>query len=161
VETDVRRASLVGDTGGAVYVEFLMAFLPVMIFFVGTWQFTELCAADLVLKRAASAAVRAASVVLADDPSFYGGEAVNEFGGERRADVNAAAAMILSSSPRFSVFKVDIEGERRPSAPITAVVSARFNCGLGWVSLVCGGGSTRLLSARATYPYQGARYRFE
>jgi hypothetical protein len=149
------------DTRGAVYVEFLIAFLPVITFFFATWQFTELCAADLVLRRAASAAARAATVVLTDDPHFYGGKAVNAYDGERKKDIETAAAMILSASPHFSTFKVEVQGKKEPGEEMTAVVSASFRCGGGWVSLVCGGGSSRMLTARSSVAYQGARYRYE
>jgi hypothetical protein len=149
------------DTRGAVYLEFLIAFLPVVTFFFATWQFTELCAADLVLRRAASAAARAATVVLTDDPHFYGGQAVNAYDGDRRRDIEMAAAMILSASPHFSTFKVDIQGKKEPGEEMIAVVSASFRCGGGWVSLVCGGGASRMLTARASVAYQGAKYRYE
>ena len=47
---------------GAVFVETLIAYLPVMFFFMATWQLSELCAAHLIVLRAASVAARAAAV---------------------------------------------------------------------------------------------------
>ena len=82
-----RRAPLWRDARGAVFVEQLIAFLPVMFFFLAAWQLMELCAGDLLVKRAASAAARAAVVVLPDDPMFYGDVAVNSFTGARRRDI--------------------------------------------------------------------------
>ncbi|RYZ05493.1 MAG: hypothetical protein EOO73_19780 [Myxococcales bacterium] len=69
--------SLVRHERGAVFVEHLIAYLPVLFFFLATWQLIELCAARLIVQRAASAAARAAIVILPDDPAFYqgGGEA--------------------------------------------------------------------------------------
>jgi hypothetical protein len=144
-------------TEGAVFVEQLIAFLPVMFFFLATWQLMELCAGDLIVKRAASAAARAAVVVLPDDPMFYGGEPVNSFSGARKRDVELAAAMILATSPHFSDdFSVSVTGASG-NQPLTATIKAPFHCFAGWVSLVCGGAS-RTLEASARQVYQGAPF---
>jgi hypothetical protein len=145
------------DTQGAVFVEQLIAFLPVMFFFLATWQLLELCAADLIVKRAASAAARAAVVVLPDDPMFYGGAPVNSFSGPRKTDIELAAAMILATSPHFSNdFSVTVTGTSG-NQPLTATIRAPFHCFAGWVSLVCGGAS-RTLEASARQVYQGAPF---
>jgi hypothetical protein len=157
------------DRRGAVYVEYLLAFVPVVAFFISTSQFIELCAADLVLKRAASAAARAAVVVLPDDFHFYEGAEVNQFVGERKSDVMLAAAIVLgtmcvpnvmSVPSHFTTFDVTLDGEMKESKPLTATVKASFYCGTGWASLVCGG-ATRQLTAKATYAYQGAGFKYE
>jgi hypothetical protein len=145
------------QTEGAVFVEQLIAFLPVLFFFLATWQLLELCAADLILKRAASAAARAAVVVLPDDPMFYGGAPVNSFSGPRKVDIELAAAMILATSPHFSNnFTVTVAGTSG-NEPLTATIRAQFHCFAGWVSLVCGG-ATRTLEASAQHVYQGAPF---
>src|SRR6478752_1790726 len=59
------------DTRGAVIVEKLIAYFPTLLFFFATWQVAEMYTAKLIVDRAASAAGRAAAVVLADDPFFY------------------------------------------------------------------------------------------
>jgi len=69
---------LLEDTGGATYVEFLIAFLPVFIMFLGMIQAALMYSANLVVTHAANRAVRAAVVVLPDDPDEYGGERVND-----------------------------------------------------------------------------------
>lgn len=69
-----KRRSLVTDTGGAAYVEFLIAFLPVFLMFLGMVQSALMFVGGLAVQRAASAAARAAAVVLDDDPRHYGGE---------------------------------------------------------------------------------------
>lgn len=166
---------LAGNERGAVYIEYLLACIPVVAFFVATWQFIDLAAADLVLRRAASAAARAAVVVLPDDPHFYDDVAVDRFEGKRREDIELAAAMILGTMcipnvlavrSQFRGFEVRVGGPDGSSAelemwaPLTATVTATFECGLGWASIVCGG-SERELTAKATYAYQGAKYRYE
>src|SRR5690606_4663741 len=61
-----------------VYVEFLLVFPPLFLFFLIILQAALLRASDLGVTHAASAAARSAVVVLPDDPHFYGKEEKNE-----------------------------------------------------------------------------------
>ena len=63
-----------GATSGAVFVEFLIAFLPVYVFFLCLVQLAILFAVSLVTEHAATSAARAAAVVIGDDASRYGQE---------------------------------------------------------------------------------------
>lgn len=143
------------DVQGAVFVEVLIAYLPVVFVFLGTWQLVELWAAHLLLERAASAAARAAAVVLPDDPARYAGER------DKLLDVELAAASVLAVSPHFSSdFSVETDlsaTETNRSAPITVTVRARFHCFAAWASIVCGGDSIEL-SAKGRTAYHGASY---
>jgi len=150
------------DQRGAVFVEQLIAYMPVMFFFMATWQLIDLCAAHLILQRAASAAARAAVVVLPDDPAFYEGVKKDSFSGKRKEDIELAAAMVLATSPHFtSDFEVEVPSDLKGSAPLTATVKAKFFCFAGWVSLVCGPTGVRELTAKSVYAYQGAAYSYE
>lgn len=153
-------SQLRAETRGVIFVEHLIAYLPVMFFFMATWQLIEMCAAHLVLKRAASAAARAAVVVLPDDPAYYGDVPKDKFQGKRQEDVKLAAALVLGVNPHFGDFDVDVT-ETTGSQPLTATVRANFYCFAGWASLVCGPGGARLLTAKSTYAYQGASYNYE
>ncbi|HEY0465796.1 MAG TPA: hypothetical protein VGC79_16395 [Polyangiaceae bacterium] len=156
------RFTLGRDQRGAVFVEQLIAYMPVMFFFMATWQLIDLCAAHLILKRAASAAARAAVVVLPDDPAFYDGVEKDSFSGKRKEDIELAAALILATSPHFtSDFKVEVPSGLKGGAPLTATVKAKFFCFAGWVSLVCGPTGVRELRAKSSYAYQGAAYSYE
>ncbi len=62
---------LAADTGGAVYVEFILSFIPLLFMFLGILQMGMLYAASLVVQHAAVTATRAAAVVLDDDPDRY------------------------------------------------------------------------------------------
>lgn len=149
-------------TDGAVLVEYLIALLPVLTFFLATWQLIELSTGNLILKRAASAAARAAIVVLPDDQSFYAGAPVNRFVGLRKSDVESAARSILdiAGPGRFTNVRVEISpAEPSGNVVLTTTVTADFRCFAGWVSFVCGG-SSRTLSARSTHVYQGAPYQY-
>lgn len=65
-----RRRSLQEDQSAAVYVEFLIVFMPVFILFLGMTQVALMFSAKLVVQHAASAAARSAVVVLPDDPKL-------------------------------------------------------------------------------------------
>lgn len=69
--------SVLRDTRGAAYVEFLIAFIPVFLLFLGMLQAALLYGANLVVSHAATSAARSAVVVLPDDPRRYGDEPVN------------------------------------------------------------------------------------
>lgn len=56
---------------GAVYAEFLVAFVPFFLLFLAGIQLTLITQARIVVQHAASLAVRAAIVSIDDDPVFY------------------------------------------------------------------------------------------
>jgi len=154
-----RRARLATDEG-AVFVEMLIAYLPIMFFFLATWQLAELCAAHLIVERAASAAGRAASVVLPDDPFYYNGVGINSYDGTRKSDIELAAKLVLAAAPQVSNDAVISVTGASGTGPLKASVVANFHCAAGWVSLVCGAGGVRKISADAEYAYQGAEYQY-
>lgn len=69
--------ALATETGGATYVEFLLAFIPLFILFTGMLQAALMYSGNLVVSHAATSAARSAVVVLPDDPREYDGEPVN------------------------------------------------------------------------------------
>jgi hypothetical protein len=88
------------DRRGVVFVEFLIAFLPVYTFFLCLVQLALLFAVRLVTEHAAVDAARAAAVVIGDDPKRYNGEKINRLTvkGSTRYDVVRNAAL-LSLAP--------------------------------------------------------------
>src|SRR5689334_4049081 len=96
------QACLRDDLRGAVFVEKLIVYLPLLLCFFLAWELAEIGAASIVVQRASAAAGRAAVVVLADDPVFYDGEAVGSYSGKRQDDIELAAGMILSSNPKLT-----------------------------------------------------------
>ncbi|MET0795545.1 MAG: hypothetical protein ABW061_28760 [Polyangiaceae bacterium] len=155
----MKRAPL-GATEGAVFVEMLIAYLPVMFFFMATWQLSELCAAHLIVLRAASAAARAAAVVLPDDPFYYEDTGINLFEGTRKGDIELAAKMVLAAAPQISDDPTISVSGNSGVGPVKATVVANFHCAAGWVSVVCGAGGVRKMSAEAEYAYQSAKYTY-
>jgi Flp pilus assembly protein TadG len=69
----VSRA-LVADQSGVVFIEFLVAFVPVWSFFLCVVQLAFITQANLMVKHSVDSAARSAAVVLPDDPNEYGGE---------------------------------------------------------------------------------------
>jgi hypothetical protein len=71
--TQARFAHSIGHCArGVVMIEFVIAFVPVFLLFLGIVQLALLSAASLIVQHAAVAGARAASVVLDDDPRYYG-----------------------------------------------------------------------------------------
>jgi hypothetical protein len=85
---------------GAVFVGFLIAFLPVYVFFLCLLQLAVLFSVRLVTEHAAISAARAAAVVLAErNPRRYGGEKPHSFSassGVRHDAIRNAALLSLS-----------------------------------------------------------------
>jgi hypothetical protein len=152
--------TLVRDSRGAVSVEYLAAFLPMMFFFASVWQLMDLYAAQLIVQRAASAAGRAASVVLPDDPYYYDGTPIGAMEGQRRAQIELAASLVLDASLRMLAEpEVEVEGAA-DHGPLTARITAGFQCIPGWSVFVCGIDARRTLRASARYPYHSATYSY-
>lgn len=66
--------SLLFDESGVVFLELLIAFVPMWTFFLCVLQLAFIAQANLMVKHSADSAARSAVVVLPDDPSEYGGE---------------------------------------------------------------------------------------
>ena len=64
------RAKHAGQRG-AVTVEFLIGFMPIMMFFLWLVQYSFIISGKLITKHAAAVTARAASVILDDDPKEY------------------------------------------------------------------------------------------
>jgi hypothetical protein len=78
------------DERGVVYVEFLLAFFPVFILFLGICQLALIATAGAVVRHAAYAAARSAIVVLEDAPCEYD-SAADCHDGVARGDVTHGA----------------------------------------------------------------------
>jgi len=83
---------------GAVFVEFLIAFFPVYVFFLCLIQLTLLFSSRLVTEHAAVHAARAAAVIIGDDPGRYDNEEphVVQRGGAREKEIRKAAILTLA-----------------------------------------------------------------
>jgi hypothetical protein len=83
---------------GAVFVEFLIVFLPVFTFFLCLLQLALLFTVRLVTEHAALTAARAAAVIIADEKTAYGNEPPNQLkvGGKREQAIKNAVYLTLA-----------------------------------------------------------------
>jgi Flp pilus assembly protein TadG len=89
----VKATGLAKDTRGAVYVEFLIAFLPFLIMFLCLWQVSILYYAKLMVDHAAFSAARAAAVIVAEPASRVGDSSdstVNQLTDARKSLIQSA-----------------------------------------------------------------------
>jgi hypothetical protein len=151
-------APALSEERGAVFVEKLIVYLPLLLTFFLAWELAEVTAASIVVQRACAAAGRAAIVVLPDDPAYYDGEPVGSYDGRRREDIELAAGMILSSIPKLtSEFELDVSSPSGEAGPIEVSLTAPYECG---ISILCGTDGTLELSATTTHTYHGAKYAY-
>jgi Flp pilus assembly protein TadG len=153
-------ARLKADCGGAVYVEFLIAFLPLFFFFSSLVQLGLVQQASLVTSHAAVMGARAAMVVLPDDPNFYGGEAVNSYGGARQADIEHAVTMIFQSIDGNPQFALTVPSGVGVESAVQVKVDYSFQCRVPIGALFVCRGATKMIAASATMPNQGANYNY-
>lgn len=85
---------LLRDRTGAVYVEFLAVFFPIFLMCLAIIQLAFLSAAKLTIQHSAVRAVRAAVVVLDDDPKHYDGVARNCLTGGKSGMVQSVMTKI-------------------------------------------------------------------
>jgi hypothetical protein len=108
-----KSRSLMRDRGGAVYVEFLLAFVPLFFLFLGMIQMAMAYACDLVVRHAAVTAARAAAVVIDDNPERYDGDARRRFetdGNQRDTIIRTVIESILRTpSSRSRPPRIDSE----------------------------------------------------
>lgn len=157
------------DTRGAVYVEFLLAFVPLLFFFGALLQLALLAVGGLMVEHSAVVAARAAIVVLPDDPRFYDGAPLNTPTGARFEAIRRAARMPLlafESDPAPEVTFLSSGGSAAttfaPGEVVRVRVSYDFPCllPLGGALVCAGGGGRTRLGAEAALPNQGASYAY-
>jgi len=183
---DEPGASLRDDTRGAVYVEFLIAFMPVFVFFLCLLQLALLFSAKLVVEHAAITGSRSAAVVFGDEPGPYHEPSAepNVIGGERKKTVRGAvlialAPLILDDSvvsvgvtyPASAGAKGEPDGTRLTGVMgggmIRVHVEAKVVCKIALANLIAcerlGSSAMRVrtVPAESVYPYQGANYAYE
>jgi Flp pilus assembly protein TadG len=148
-------------TEGAVMVEFLAVFFPVFGFFLGLVQLMYVHTANMITKHSAYVAVRAAVVVIPDDPSKAPG-GVNNATGARKEEVERAARVPLST---LGVDRGDVNVELDRSTygrddTVTVTVTVEYGCRVPLGNLIACGGNSKTLAAQATMPNQGVDWTY-
>jgi hypothetical protein len=151
---------------GAVYVELLVALVPMFTLFWGLVQLNGLFLADLVTQHAAVSAVRAAVVCEPDNHRLRpeSGQECAE-GAVREILGMGAAKKTVASIQQASV---SLSGASASgTGPVTATVRAEYRCEVPLVAwLVCGlaggasGHASAVITRKATLPNQGAFYAY-
>lgn len=108
------------DTRGAVYLEFLIAFMPVFVFFLCLLQLSLLYASKLIVEHAAVQGARAAAVVFGDQPEPYGEQDSdkNTLTPKRRQAVRDA--VLITLAPQIldaSLASVEVAFPTAPGGP--------------------------------------------
>jgi hypothetical protein len=163
----VKRAA--GDAG-AIYVEFLLAFLPLFILFLGLVQLFDLHVANVIANHAAQVTARAAVVVLPDDPAYYDNVAIGKPDGKRKDAIVSAATQVLKAARSVTEVKVsflDGNGGGAEKAQfgrddlVKVKLEVRYQCRVPLVSkMVCGTNDIRRLIVEASMPNQGAEFTY-
>jgi hypothetical protein len=177
------HVDLRNDTRGAVYVEFLIAFMPVFVFFLCLLQLALVFSAKLLVEHAATEGARAAAVVFGDEAGPYNEPSpqVNASSKERRRAVRSAVLIALApiilddTVGSVGVFYPDTAGGK--TTPVDSPIKARMGDGMIRVrveaAIVCkiaianiiacdplGNSALRvkMVPAESAFPYQGANY---
>lgn len=160
------------DTRGAVFVEFLIAFMPLMTIFLSLCELTRYSAARVAVQHAAGIGARACAVT--GDPNPTAGPALDG----SKADVDTAVQYALKPwtgaaisignfnlPVRGATLKVDpadcttAASNADPYGSDTVTVKATYKCSVPIAkALVCSGGSKQI-SVTSSYPHQGATYK--
>lgn len=125
-----KQASRVGVRGmgerGAVYVEFLIVFMPLFFLFLTVCQFALLAAARLVVQHAALSGARSAIVILEDDPNHFGGAARGSLSKGNTTTTPSIEQVLasLSGLPTWAASSVQAQGPQQGPrmAPIREAV---------------------------------------
>jgi TadE-like protein len=176
---------LVQDTRGAAYVEFLIAFLPILVFFLCIWQFGRIFSVRVLCAHAAIAGARAAAVVVAEPEDD--GVVIHRVTDDKKQQITiavyAALAPVIANDWLSSV-QVDFPATRgaAPSSPADLTqpvqnfslapvsmlhvrVSTHYRCRLPFADiLMCDhtpDGWTFPITAEGSFPYQAARYSYD
>lgn len=122
----VPHCRLLEDTGGVVFLEFLMAVMPLWTFAACTFQLALIAHASLIVRHSADAAARSAAVVLPDDPGEYGGEPQMSVA-RNRVDpagfIDSLARRIPGSTDRSGVESIQATGR----GPVAHLGRSRLN----------------------------------
>jgi hypothetical protein len=87
------------DTRGAVYVEFMIAFIPFLVTFLCLWQVSILFYAKLMMDHAAFSAARSAAVIVAESSDRVGDSSastVNQLTDTRKGLIKNAVYLSLA-----------------------------------------------------------------
>lgn len=150
----VRR--LGADRKGVAAVEFVVAMVPLFLIFFCFLQVAKVHTAHLIFQHAATIAARTAAVIV--EPTINPGDNGSE------DDVTAVAKQALGAwQTAIRDVDVSIRDEASISDPngmVTVTMTGNFLCGVAMgATVACGADHLAPMTATASFPLQGARYR--
>ncbi len=159
--TDEKRTlrSLHQDRRGAVLVEFLVAFMPLMITFSSFVQLAQITTARLVTKHATIVAARAAAVISNEHNNTPDAKK-----GKNQDEIEQAVQAGLGPwGQTMTNVKVEIDDQSSAEdnfGMVKVTVTARYRCSVPFGGmLVCGkNGGVHEIVQKAAFPHQGACY---
>jgi hypothetical protein len=173
-----RKVSIGQDEGGAAYIEFLIAFMPIFIAFVGLWELGEYWMTSLVVEHAAFAGARAGAVYIPLPGAD--GVASNKITDDSRSIVTEA--VLLAAAPAVArgwladvpavFFPRSLRGDDSEatgynpdsSDMVHVQVVAPFRCHFPPFDYIfcrsSGGQWAAPILAHGSFPYAGARYKY-
>lgn len=155
------------DRRGAVLVEFIVAFMPLMITFSSFAQMAQIVTARLMLRHATVVGARAASVI-----SNANNNTPDQKQGNNQDEIKAAVIAALGpTDPKTGLglwektmgdLTVDVNDQSSCDDPyglVTVRVRANYRCAVPFGNrLVCGLTGTHPIDDQLGFPHQGARY---
>jgi Flp pilus assembly protein TadG len=147
------------DKRGAVLVEFLVAFMPLMITFSSFVQLSQIATASLVTNHATIVAGRAAAVISNEHNNTPDAKK-----GKNQDQIEAAVQAGLGPwAQTMEDVKVEIEDKSSKEdnfGMVKVTVTARYKCSVPFGGmLVCGAnGGVHEIVKTAAFPHQGACY---
>lgn len=147
------------DRRGAALVEFLVAFMPLMITFTSFVQLSQIATANIVVKHSAVVGARAASVI-----SNAHKNTPDQLDGDNRAEIEAGVKLAMGPWEKtMRSVKVDVDDQSSCNDPygmVTVTVNADYRCSVPLGGrIVCGvlGGGHPIVQ-KFGFPHEGARY---
>ena len=155
-----RNVALHRDKRGAVLVEFLVAFMPLMITFSCFVQLAQMATAKLVVKHSAIVGARAAAVI-----SNKNKNTPDQKKGDNQADIESGVHAALGPwDGTMSTVRVVVDDKSSCDDPyglVKVTVTAEHQCRVPFGGrLLCGAvNATHTLEQAYSMPHQGARYK--
>ena len=147
------------DRKGAVLVEFLIAFMPLMMTFSSFVQVAQIATASLVARHSTVVAARAAAVI-----SNKYKNTPDAAVGKNKGEVTAAYEAALGPwAPTMTAVDVEINDDALKEdvfGMVEVTSTALYSCSVPFGNfLVCGGSRKHQITKSVKFPHQGGCYK--
>jgi Flp pilus assembly protein TadG len=150
-------------TRGAVLVEFIFAFMPLMILYLCMAELVHYFTIREVVMHAANAGARACAVVGEDGQFQPGGKDYNG----PASDYKEAVKWALKPWESTQIFQLDQNALKcdigasatDPYGADTVTVKGTYTCIVPIAKVVICNGGTKTMEVKSSFPHQGAKYK--